>query len=437
MTINFKQKLVRRKLITSVVAAWMGCIDGIARLALANVPSPLKERKSLLDFMADSLKAAVQSGVYTAPDRAAMLVAADKAWASALATPHDLYAPAGRYEIGDHNFPWRQTGLTITSLLDCKDVTIHCDGPATIFATVSPDGADVFQLNGLKNFHVKGFPTLTGILTGFAGAGSNGCSIVNGYDNMTLEIAPTNCYGVDKKSYIDGGKGLTIQCSTATQEVGTLRAAVRAKQCAMGFDFAAGLVNFIAKKVNIDVDLVAEDCYTAISIGAPAATGLLPDGMILAVRVKGQSINCQKDVVLGRAHGAQVDIQIVTNKSAEARRLDPRGVPWIASDNIVEALLCTYAHNSQISIAGYKGVCDYKARIGGNSAGASGLGGATINSSIYLDIAGTARFADVLPVNSGGNIMSKSSLKITKKTSESLHTDFYLPVRKNTLIVGP
>jgi hypothetical protein len=430
-------KSIRRKFISSVVATWLGSIGGGARLASAQVRSLPKERKSLLEFMADSLKAAVRSGVYTVTDRAAMLIAANNAWASALATPHDLYAPAGRYEIGDHNFPWRQAALNVTSLLDCKDVTIYCDGPATIFATVSPDGADVFQLNGLKNFHVKGFPTLTGILTGFAGAGSNGCSIVNGYDNMTLEISPTNCDGVDKKTYIDGGKGLTIQCSTATQEVGTLRATVRAKKCSMGFDFAAGLVNFITKKVNIDVDLIAEDCFTAISIGAPAATGLLPEGITLPVRVKGQSIDCQKDVVLGRAHGAQVELQVITTKSAEARRLDPRGVPWFAADSIIECLLCTYAHDSRISLTGNKGLCDYKARIGGNSAGASGLGGATLNTSIFLDIAGTSKFADVFPVNSGGNVMSNSSLKITRKTSDKLHRDFYLATRKNTLIVDP
>jgi hypothetical protein len=404
----------------------------------------LRESKSLLDFITkdatgDALRTAIKTGVYTAPDRAAMYTACVLAWDSARAAPHDIYAPSGRYEIGDNNFPWRQTANPTTVLLDCKNVTIYCDGPSTIFSTYTPDGADVFQLNGLKNFHVKGFPTLTSTLTGFAVAGCNAVSLVGGYDNITLEITPTNLPSLDKGTNIDGGKGLSVQCSTTLLEVGTLLAKVNAKGCSIGFDFAGSLTGFLTKKVNIEVDLVAEDCHAAVVIGNAGATGAIPAGTRQNIRVRGSAINCQKDVVLGRAHGADVDMHVVTTKTAAARRLDPNSVAWIASDALVEAMVCTYAQNSNIIVRGDKGACDYKARIGGNTAGSSGLTGQTLNSEIELDIVGVAIVQDLAAVNSGGNIMADSALKVTKQTTASiaaLDTLFGNAVYKNTLVVG-
>lgn len=491
------QGVISGDLAASTGSGLVGYLPAGVGAVATNMQVKQRERKSLLDFMSDALKTVTTAGVtYTAQNRADMLIALNAAWASALAAPHDLYAPAGRFELGDYSFPWRQS--IVTSLLDCKNVTLYCHGPATVFATVSAAGADVFQLNGMKNFNVKGFPTLTASLTATSGAGSNGCSVTNGFDNITLEIAPTNCqsrqnasftissgipvvgntYTVSPHSfvcigfsggvmsstrisgtseapasgtlagtpaltyslvgeYIDGGKGLSIQCDAATLEVGTLKSRVMSKQCSQGFGFESGLVNFLTKKTAVNVDLVAEDCFVAVTIGGGAATGAIPAGTHTGVRVKGQAINCQKDVQLARAHGVMVDMQIITTKTEAARRLDPQGSFWFAPDQLVEALFCAYAKNSQISVTGNKGACAYKARIGGTAAGSSGLSGATEHCNIFLDITGTASVVDILSVDSGGNVMSNSTIEITQTTSATLHNDFYLASRSNTLVIGP
>lgn len=411
-------------------------IDGIAfqqpetGAVASSTYTKLRERKSIMDFMDDALKDVVRTyAVYTSQNHIDMLAALNAAWTSAITTPHDLFFPAGFYQVGDANWPFRQS--IVVSLLDCMDVTIYCDGPGTIFSTFSPDGADVLQLNGLKNFHVKGFPTITPILTGLLNSGSNGCSITNGYDNISLELTPVNCPGVDKGTNIDGGKGLSVQCSTATLEVGSLRAIVNARGCSIAFDFAGNLFTFLNKKVDIDVELHAEDCYGAVVIGSAAATGAIPAGTHGGIRVRGKAVNCQRDVTLARAHGVDVAMQISTTKTAAARRLDFNGTPFITTDPLVEALQCTYAKNTKVSVSGNKGECDYKARIGGSAAGSSGLNGATEYSKIYLDIGGTAATANIEAVNSGGNTMRSCELDITATTATTIPSLFLTFANQN------
>ncbi|WP_141213343.1 hypothetical protein [Janthinobacterium sp. PC23-8] len=423
------------KILSSSGSALMGFIQaGIGAIG-RSIQSKLRENVSLLDFMDEETRAAVASGVYTAELRAKMLIAVNAAWESALTRRHNLYAPNGHYELGEFSFPWRQS--IVEELLDCKGVTLFCQGPGAVFRTLSVHGADVFQFNGVSNFSVFGYPTLTGSLLGTEGSGSNGCSITGGSKNLYLEISPNNCESIDKGTFSDGGKGATIQSDATPLQLGTITLKILAKDCYQGFGFEAGLVNFLDKAIAVDVDIVAENCFTAVAIGAGAAIGPIPPGTHTGVRVRGQSINCQKDVFLARAHGVQVDMQIVTTKTEAERRLDPRGSFWDADDLIVEALRCTYAKNSQINITGNKGDCAYKAAIGGTSAGVSGQNGATEHCNIFLDVGGTASVIDVLPVDFGGNGLSNSILEITQTTSPTLHPDFYLASRDNTLIIGP
>lgn len=431
---------LRTDLAASSGASLVGYLPSGTGAIATDLQTKNRERKSLLDFMTPALKAVVASGVYTAQNRLDMLTALTAAWASALAAPHDLYAPAGRYELGDSNFPWRNTQYPVTSLLDCANVTIYCDGPATVFATVSAGGADVFQLNGLMNFHVKGFPTLTASLTATLGAGSNGCSVTNGFDNLTLEISPTNCQSIDKTTYIDGGKGLSIQTPTVGQTLacGRLKATVNAKGCVHGFGLEQDIIAAAYGRGAIDIDLMAEDCFIAMEYSAGAAsTDSVPQAATVGLRVKGQAINCQKAVVIGRAHGINVDIQVVNSKPAAARRLDFNGGAWTTADTIVEGLVCSYAHNSRIAVYGYLGGCDYKARIGGAAAGTSGLLGATYNSDIYLDLGGSPVIADLLNIDSGGNSIAESRLHITSYTAVTAPTEWYASANNNVIICGP
>lgn len=397
--------------------------DAIARV----VQDKLRDVVSVTDF-------GVKPGnAQTRDERYAAWV---KACNSMRLNGHDLWVPAGDFGIGANNYPWHQAG-TPSGMLDFKGGTIYCAGPQTVFSTTSPDGADVFQLNAIKNLNIVGFPTVTATLTGTAGAGSNGVSITNGGDNLYLEITGLNLPSIDKGTYIDGGKAGTIQTGGVNFGFGKITLKIRAKGCAEAFGVEPDLVNALTDKTMINVDVVGEDCYLTAKDVAGAATGALRTGMWSGLNITFKSINCQHDVVINRAHGARITGEVIATKSKAQLLLNPQGVQWFASDSIVDALLCTYAKNAVIDIRGEKRYCDYKARIGGIGAGSSGMSGATEHCDITLDIGGTADVDNVLPVNSGGNIMSDSRLAISSATSATLSNDFYLASRNNTIIIGP
>lgn len=364
----------------------------------------------------------------------AMLVA----WTSALNGGFDLYFPPGTYDSGARNMPFRSTVVPATELLDCKNITIYGNGPTTIFRSTSSGGADVFQLNALKNFHIRNL-AITATLTGSAGAGSNGISITSGYDNITIEdVQIFNLPSLDKGTYVDGGKAVTVQSDAATNEVGTLTVrGLYAKGCAQGFGFEADLVNMLAKKVAVDVDLVAESCFEAVIYSAGAATGVIPAGAGTGIRVRGTAINCQIDALVSRAHGIDIDLTVVTTKTATERTKNPTGATWFAGNIIVQALLCTYAKDSRIAITGNKGGCHYKAQIGGATAGSSGQGPSTDGCSFYLDIGGTSTVSDLNDVISGGSSMSTSTLYISPATATTFPASFYAEANANTLTRGP
>ena len=369
------------------------------------------------------------------PSTAQMYQALTDAWDVALESGCSIYAPAGTYDVGIQNLPFRQDGILPTPLLDCQNVTIFGDGPATVFKTSSVAGADVFQLNGVKNLHLRNF-SIEATVSGST-AGSNGISVTAGWDNITIDgVHCLNLASLDLTTNVDGGKALTLQPSTTSNECGTLKARIYAKGCSAGFDYDPELTTSDDKKTAIDVELVAEDCYRAVAIGSPAAGGAISASYSEGVRVRGQAINCQRDVDLARVHGVQIDVQVVTTKTAAARRLDPNATAWLASDTTVEALRALMAHRSQIRVVGDKGECDYKARIGGTSAGSSGLTGATDDSDIFLDVGGTAGTANVIEVDSGGNTLRNSRLQVSTATATSLPTAFYADSLKNSLLVG-
>jgi hypothetical protein len=426
---------LRTDLAASSGASLVGYLPAGTGAVATTIQRKNREIKSLLDFMIDDLKDVVAAGVYTAQDRLDMYTACNKAWTAALAASHDLYAPAGLYEIGESSFPWRQA--VVATLLDCNNVTLYCDGPATVFATNSVNGADVFQLNGLKNFHVKGFPTLTSTISGST-AGSNGCSITNGYDNLTLEISPYNCAFIDKTTYIDGGKGLSIQTPTAGQtlECGTLVARVMARGCVYGFGLELDLVASMTKKTSIDIDLVAEDCRQGVVFSAGAASAALTKDMSSGLKVRATTINCMNDVAIGRAHGIDVECKVVTTKTAAARILSYTGAKWFAADTVAEvgALTVAYAHNANAKVTGNKGACGYKAQIGGAAAGSSGLPAASYLSDFDLDITGTSTTGDFAAIDSGGNVASNCSFRFSEAFTTGIGTELQLTSRNNRIL---
>ena len=362
------------------------------------------------------------------------------AWDYCLANGKDLHFPAGIYSSGINNMPMgRVNGLPPTALLDCKNITIYGDGPTTILRSDSVNGADVLQLNGAKNLHIRNLAVKAAISG--AASGSNGISVTGGYDNITLEnVWAEDLPSVDKTTYIDGGKALSIQTPVAGQTVpcGKLKATnIYAKGCVYGFGLELDLVAASTMPTSIEVDIVAENCREAVIVSAGEASAAIPANWTMGVKVRAQAINCMVDVSLARAHGVDVECQVITTKTDAARILNPQGVKWLASDTIasVDGLRCTYAHKSSVVIYGNKGNCSYKARVGAATAGASGLTAATWQSQISVSLAGTASTADFGAVDSGGNVTSECTLVTTGATSAPV-SDHYMPSRNNVIVFG-
>lgn len=416
--------------------------DG-AGAVVSTAKDKLQEVKSIFDFLTAAQIADVRTGTWYTGDvaskRNALYAAFSAAWTYMLTNRRSLYLPDGWYEIGDQNFPFRNTTVPATSLLDCRGVALIAQSSGVTLATAATNGADVLNLNGLQNFSVLGFPTLTGKNGVGATVGSNGCSVTGGFDNIRLEIAPTNCPYVDNTTYIDGGKGLTIQTPIAGQTVqcGSLHAEVRATGCVFGFSNEVDLVAAGAMRTDIEVDLVAKDCYTAVVYSAGAATGSLTAGRATGVRLRGKAIDCQKDLFLARCPGIQIDLEVITTKSKAARLLGPLGTAWTVGDAEVTSVIATYAHSSRVAVYGDKGACDYKIKLGGATTGSSGLYGATMTCVFYFNLAGSSATADVASVDSGGNSVRDSVVECSSVTCTVLPATWYDATMTNTLIIGP
>lgn len=366
----------------------------------------------------------------------------DAAWTFALATKQDLYFPAGRYEIsGEVSMPFRQAYGVITTLQDCKNITIHGDGDLTVLATNSQDGADVLQLNALKNFHVRRLKIGDPVISGTAAHGSNGISVTNGFDNITIvDVSIENCPTVDKGTYADGGAGVSLQMTTAVTEWGTFVADnVRVVGCRDGFGFEGINTEALTRRTSITVNnYVAQDCYIAYKVASGAATGALNANMWSGISIVGKAINCQRDTLINRVLGVKADVEVITTKTAAARRLKPgSAVPWFAADTIVDALFCCYAKNSLIVVRGDKGGCDYKAQIGAVADPSSGLNGATEFTTIVMDIGGTAVTSSVNIVDVGGANVRLCDLSMSQRTATAWPSLAVLVANGNKTSIGP
>jgi hypothetical protein len=367
--------------------------------------------------------------------------AINAAWLYCYPIGASLYFPTGTYLVVTDNFPFRNTQLPVTSLLDCNNMTIYGDGPSTILKTSSVLGADVLQLNGLKNFHVRNM-MIQSVISG-SDAGSNAISVTGGWDNLTFyNVWMKNLAYVDKVTYVDGGKALSIQPPSEANPIlmGSLKATnIIADGCVYGFGYEPDNDLALTQPVNIDVDIKVMNSRQGIVFSAPAATSALPTHKTNGVRVRGQSINNWQDVVAGRCFGIDVDMQIITTKTQLQLLLSYNGTAWSSADGIADciALICTYAKNSRFNVYGNKKNCRHKAKIGGASEGSSGFNGATEWTDFYLDITGTSDGVDVQFNDYGGNIMNNSRLYVTTSTAITLPIEFYAPSLDNTITIGP
>jgi hypothetical protein len=396
--------------------------------------------RTLVNKLADtvSVKDFGATGDGVTDDFNAMLAA----WNYAYPIGANLYFPSGTYIVaGERSFPFNQGSGVVTALLECNDMTIYGDGPSTILKTVSVNGADVLQLNGLKNFHVRDMQ-VQAVVTGSA-AGSNGCSITGGFDNITIDnFWAYNLGFVDKTTYVDGGGAVSIQppSEPTTTVMGSFKATnIFADGCVYGFAYQPDNDFAFTQPVSIDVDIVVSNARQGVVVGGAEATSAVSANSTNGVRIRGQSINCMNDIAVGRVFGIEIDMQIIQTKTAAQLLLSPNGTQWTSIDGIADVIgfICTYAKNSTFAVYGNKKECRHKAKIGGAFDPNSGQSGNTNNCDFYLNITGTSAGVDVQFNDAGGNIMNNSRLYVTPSTAITLPIEFYDPALDNTITIGP
>lgn len=150
-------------------------------------------------------------GIVTNGTQAANQIAATNWVVVGKATGSTLQFGAGIYDILT-NFPLRQTG-TVTTNEDYNGMIIRGVGRATVIRTRPvTGGADVFQLNGVKNVTIEDL-SVASILGVDIDEGSNGISVTGGGENIIVQ----RCYFLNLPyedtgvGYPDGGSGLSIQ----------------------------------------------------------------------------------------------------------------------------------------------------------------------------------------------------------------------------------
>lgn len=366
----------------------------------------------------------------------------EAAWLYCYPIGASLYFPSGTYLVaGERNFPFKNPQLPVTSLLDCNNMTIFGDGPSSILKTSSVFGADVLQLNGLKNFHIRNLQVQS-VVSG-NDEGSNGVSVTGGFNNITIDnLWAKNLGYVDKTTYVDGGKAVTIQQPSDANPIlmGSFKATnIFVDGCVYGFGYEFDNDLALTQPVSIEVDIIVSNSRQGVVLSAPAATGTLSANSTSGVRIRGQSINCMQDIVANRIFGCDVEMQIIQTKTTADLLLSYEGTQWTAVDTTADVIgvICTYAKNSRIVAYGNKKNCYNKVKIGGATEGSSGLDGATDQCNFYFDITGTASNANVQFNNAGGNIMNNSRLYVTTSTATTLPIEFYDLALNNTITIGP
>ncbi|MHC4718073.1 MAG: glycosyl hydrolase family 28-related protein, partial [Planctomycetota bacterium] len=344
----------------------------------------------------------------------------------------DLYFPSGQYYLSGR-IEWGTLG-TGSTLIDCNNVTIYGDGRTSLVRTEKDTGADVFNLNRCSNLSIRDL-AITSDVAG-TGSGSNGVSVTNGWDNVTLDNLYVYDLGsVDAGAFVDGGRAVSLQPgSVSTAKLGAFKATrIHAKGCTDGFGYDGDLDRINVNHESIDVEVEAIDCYIGVKFSAAGAAAAIPADMDSNMRIVATTVNCQQDLVLSRLHGASIDLQLAGDKSLADLRLDPSGRAWRAADTIVSAVDIFYAHKSNIIVRGKKENTEYKTRIGGATAGSSGLQGSTKNSVIDLDIGGTASVNDILVVDSGGNKVDHCVLAFSDYTAAAIPTELTDPAKFNEI----
>lgn len=195
---------------------------------------------------------------------------------------YDLYFPAGNYDVGTRNFPFRAE-LGANRLLDCRGISIFGEGKNTVFMTSSVYSADVLQLNMIENLTIRDI-SITAKQKGFELSGSNGISITYGWNNVILDnITCFDQLEVNKGIWIDGGKTLTIQFGNdQTLPKGKIIVTkIVSLNNAYGFRFDGSHVDEILRwESEISVNIYVKRAFQGVSISFGSASNYFNSNLI-------------------------------------------------------------------------------------------------------------------------------------------------------------
>ena len=333
----------------------------------------------------------------------------------------DLYFPKGVYDVGARNFPFQNVGVLTGVLKDCKGITIAGDGRGTLLKTSSELGADVLQLNLVKNLTIKNFD-ITAELFSTKRSGSNGISITNGFDNINLDnIFIYDLPSIDKGNYIDGGKGLTLQFDPNIKSVkGRLTATnIKVNNCAYGFRFdAASVSDLLKENINIKIQMEAERAFQGFSMSFGAPTENVKTDSKLIMDVDAVLINCQQYISFSRVVGGNYKFTVDKTISNSNINKDKNNKIWYKGDQLFFAFLSNYSKDTNTSIKGNVGNVDTKIWMGavGSIIEPFNLKNKTENNNFNFDIGGKSSDEDFKLIEYQNNSINNSKIIFSPRT---------------------
>lgn len=339
---------------------------------------------------------------------------------------YDLFFPKGTYDVGARNFPFRQMeAAKYTQLYDCGGIKIFGEKRLTLFKTSSQYGADVLQLNLVKNIEIRDL-SVTATLFSKERYGSNGISITNGFDNIILDnIYVYDLPGVDKGDYIDGGKGLTLQFDPNINiKKGTLTATnIVVENCAYGFRFDAVQVSDLLKeKIKIKLDIKATRTFQGFSMVFGVPVENVDTSSFIDMNVNAILIDSQQYISLGRVVGGNYNFIVDKTISNDKIIMNKDKYVWYKADPLLFCLLSNYTKNANVTIKGAVGNVDMKVWIGavGSVVEPYNLKNRTENSVFDFDIKGTSKDEDVKIINYKGESIHNSKIILNSKTMNNI-----------------
>lgn len=345
----------------------------------------------------------------------------------------NLYFPKGMYDVGDRNFPFRTPENVLTDdLLDCSNISIYGE-EGTVFKTSSKNGADVLQLNKVKNVTFKNID-ITASVENKNSSGSNGISITNGFDNIFLEnINIYDLPGKDKGYWIDGGKAITIQNAAGSK---AYKGAVYVKNiivknCAYGLridtNHISDLMTFY-KSFKLSADISVDKAFQGVSIEFGEATKKSPQNAMFDINIKANLSNCQQYVNFVRVIGGTYNFILKKTQSYQQILRDQHGQIWSSRDGRVLGFYSGYTKNTDVKISGNVGEVDNKIRIGvvGIINEPFGLKNSTENNFFNFDIQGVSVAEDINVTSYNGESLNNNVFQISTKTIKKVPQELKL-----------